>query len=98
VLRGSGKEKDRHQGQQPLDEVEWWVRCFSEPGDLVVDPCGGGFTTAEACLRLARRCVSCDLDPKCVAKGQERLEAAKARLSTVPRDTPPNGEQNGGKT
>jgi site-specific DNA-methyltransferase (adenine-specific) len=98
VNRVAGKEKDWHEWQQPLELIEDLVRYFSEPGDLVVDPCGGGFTTAEACLRLARKCVSCDLDPGCVGNGQERLEAAKARLSTEPRDTPPAGEQNGGKT
>jgi DNA modification methylase len=61
----------------------------------VVDPCGGGFTTAEACLRLSRQCVSCDFDPECVRKGQERLKEAKTGLSTEPRDTP---LADGGKT
>jgi DNA modification methylase len=80
VLRVTVKEKDWHRWQQPLDEVERLVSYFSRPGDLVVDPCGGGFTTAEACLRLARRCVSCDRDPECVGKGQKRLEEARRRM------------------
>jgi site-specific DNA-methyltransferase (adenine-specific) len=85
VLRSTGKEKDWHRWQQPLDVVERLVRYFSKPGDLVLDPCAGGCTTAAACLRLARKCVSCDVDPECVRKGQERLGLL-------------NGEQNGGKT
>jgi biotin operon repressor len=88
VLRVNSKEKDLHEWQQPLGEAERLVRYFSQPGDLVVDPCGGGFTTAEACLRLARKCVSCDCDPECLAKGRDRLETAKARLSTEPLGTP----------
>lgn len=87
VLRVNSKEKDLHEWQQPLEEAERLVRYFSQPGDLVVDPCGGGFTTAEACLRLSRKCVSCDLDPECVGKGQKRLEDAKAGLTTEPRGT-----------
>lgn len=49
------------------------VGYFSQPGDLVVDPCAGGFTTAVACRNLGRRCVSCDVDKRAVLSGQERL-------------------------
>jgi hypothetical protein len=52
------------------------VRQFQSEADLVVDPCGGGFTVAEACLRLSRKCVSCDCDPDSFGKGQERLAKA----------------------
>jgi site-specific DNA-methyltransferase (adenine-specific) len=76
------KEKNWHPWQQPLPEVEKLVRDFSKPGDLVIDPCGGGFTTAEACLRLSRRCISCDVDQNCVIDGQERLSQAKAILQS----------------
>jgi site-specific DNA-methyltransferase (adenine-specific) len=53
--------------------MEMLVRYFSEPGDLVVDTCGGGFTTAVACRNLGRRCISCDIDEGCVIRGQDRL-------------------------
>jgi DNA modification methylase len=69
----TSKEKDWHDHQQPLEEVESLVRDFSRPGDLVVDPCGGGFTTAVACRILGRRCISCDIDEGCVIRGQDRL-------------------------
>jgi hypothetical protein len=88
VVRVNSKEKDVHDWQQPLEEAERLVRYFSQPGDLVVDPCGGGFTTAEACLRHSRKCVSCDIVPEYVAKGQERLEKARARLATKPGGAP----------
>ena len=74
------KEKTWHQWQQPLTEVEKLVRDFSEPGDLVVDPCGGGFTTAVACLNLNRRFIGCDIEEENVAAGQERLELAREVL------------------
>jgi DNA modification methylase/ParB-like chromosome segregation protein Spo0J len=67
------KEKDWHDWQQPLAVVETLVRYFSDLGDLVVDPCGGGFTTAVACKRLGRRCISCDIDEAAVIRGQDRL-------------------------
>jgi len=69
----TSKEKEWHDWQQPLEEVESLVRYFSRPGDLVVDTCGGGFTTAVACHDLGRRCISCDLDRSAVIRGQDRL-------------------------
>lgn len=67
------KEKEVHDWQQPLGEVERLLRDFSRPGDLVVDPCGGGFTTAVACKRLGRRCISCDIEEAAVIRGQDRM-------------------------
>jgi DNA modification methylase len=67
------QEKDWHEWQRPLAEIEKLVGYFSQPGDLVVDPCGGGFTTAIACERLHRRCISCEIDKAAVVNGQKRL-------------------------
>ena len=84
VLRVKSKEKDWHKWQQPLEEVEKLVNYFSKPGDLVVDPCGGGFTTAIACLRNHRRFIGCDIDKAAVVKGQERFDAERHGRVTLP--------------
>lgn len=81
VYEVGGKEKFWHPWQQPLELFESLVRDFSEVGDLVIDPLGGGFTTAEACLRLDRRCVSCDSDADCVRAGLERVAACRNLLA-----------------
>ena len=67
------KEKKWHPWQQSLEEVQRLVRYFSKPGDLVVDPCSGGATTAAACFVEGRRCISCDCEKKHVVNGQKRL-------------------------
>jgi len=72
------KEKDLHDWQQPVANIEELVKNFSDPGNLVVDPCGGTFTTALACRNLSRRFVGCDTDEECVRSGQERLAVAFA--------------------
>jgi site-specific DNA-methyltransferase (adenine-specific) len=84
VIRTTSKEKNWHEWQQPLDVVERLVSYFSQPGDLVVDPCGGGFTTAEACLGLGRRCISCDIDGGSFENGLQRLEEARRRMQSKP--------------
>jgi len=81
LLRSESQEKDWHPWQQPLEDVEILIRYFSDPGDLVVDPCGGGFTTAVACRHLGRRCIACDVDGTCVQRGIERLSATPCKMS-----------------
>jgi hypothetical protein len=79
VLRAP-KEKTLHPWQQPIQEAERLVSNFSNPGDLVIDPCGGSFTVAEACLRLGRDCISCDSELGCVSVGKTRLREARESL------------------
>ena len=67
------KEKDLHDWQQPVANIEELVKNFSDPGNMVVDSCAGAFTTAIACHNLSRRFVGCDVDEGCVRAGQERL-------------------------
>ncbi len=78
----SEKEKEWHPWQQPLLDTEHWLRCFSRAGDLVVDPCGGGFTTAVGCLRLGRRFVGCDVDAGAVSQGRKRVELAQTHFES----------------
>ena len=67
------KEKGIHEWQQPVGIIEELVKNFSNPGDLLCDPCAGGFTTAMACRSLSRRFIGCDIEADCVRSGQERL-------------------------
>lgn len=78
TLEFDQKEKDCHPWQKPVAEIETLLRYFTKPNDLVIDPCGGGFTTAVACHRLGRKCVSCDVEKAYVVRGLERLAGEKA--------------------
>ncbi len=66
-------EQEWHPWQKQLADVEHWLTAFSDEGDLVCDPLGGGFTTALASARLGRRFVGCDCEERNVAAGQQRL-------------------------
>jgi len=73
VFRVNSQEKEWHPMQQPLEEAEMFVKYFSQPGDLVVDTCGGSFTMALAGKNLGRKFIGCDPDKVNVSKGQARL-------------------------
>lgn len=87
------KEKDHHPWQKPLAEIETLLRNFTKPSDLVIDPCGGGFTTAIACQRLGRKCVSCDIDKAYVVTGQHRLKKEEAQGVELDITVPMDAEQ-----
>ena len=48
ALHAGDKEKEWHPQQLPLSCTEDLVRFLTDVGDLVIDPCAGGFTTAVA--------------------------------------------------
>lgn len=62
-----------HPTAKPLVMVREWVRLFTEPGDLILDPFAGSGTTLRAAKDEGRRAVGVELDPK-------YAEVAAARL------------------
>lgn len=80
------REKGWHPWQRPLAEIEKLVSYFSKPGDVVVDTCAGGFTTAIACLKSHRRFVGCDIDHAAVVQGQERLALERRPEAVLPME------------
>jgi DNA modification methylase len=51
-----GKERD-HPTPRKLSHVEWLVKWWSAPGDMIVDPFAGSGTTGLTAMRWDRECV-----------------------------------------
>lgn len=60
-------------GAKPLDLMRALVRDYSEPGDLIVDPCAGGATTLLAAAIEGRRALGAEMDPVTYERAQKRL-------------------------
>lgn len=71
---GSGNDKRYHKWGQDLSSARYYIDCFSQEGDLVLDPFCGGGTTLAACKYLRRRWVGFDQDAAAVAQTTHRLE------------------------
>ena len=71
-----------HPCRRPQDTVEYIVRHWSYPDDLVLDPFGGWFTTARVCNHLNRRWISGDIEPEYV----ERATADLAQPQQLPME------------
>ncbi len=75
VLFSPGRDKSHHRWGQALAPFETLVECFSEAGELVVDPFVGGGTTAEAACTRGRAFEGFDIDPVSVTTAAERASS-----------------------
>lgn len=62
-----------HPGGKSIDGMRAIVRDYTEPGDLVCDPCAGGGTTLLAAVIEGRRAIGAESDPDTFAKAVARL-------------------------
>lgn len=66
-----------HPTKKPLYLMERIIEDFTQPGDVVLDAFCGEGTTLEACVRLGRRVIGCELDPKYYQAAVRRVQAAR---------------------
>jgi DNA modification methylase len=67
--------RDRHDVFPPA-LPEWFIRLFTKPGDLVLDPFVGSGTSVIVAKSMNRRCIGIDSDP-------ERCALTEAQLAQI---------------
>jgi len=76
-VSGAGEpqmDQTAHTWEQDLAAFEDIVRLFTNPADVILDPCMGWGTTLEACVRLDRpHCIGIELLPERYASACQRL-------------------------
>ena len=73
--------KRLHPTQKPLDLLEFLIRIYSQPGDIVLDNCIGSGSTAVAAIRTGRRFIGMEKDEHFYRIATERI--AKEREGLV---------------
>lgn len=63
-----------HPNQKPVDLCEYFVRTYTNPGDMVLDNCTGSASIPIACLNLNRRVIGIEKDKDMAEKAQHRVE------------------------
>ena len=74
------QDRPDHPCPKPIALMEKLIRDFTDPGDLILDPFAGSGTTGVAAIRLGRRFIGWEKDPKYHAIALKRLTAAKEQL------------------
>ena len=69
-------EYEEHPSQKPIALLERIVAASSNPGDTVLDPFAGTFSTGRAAANLGRKSVSIELNEEYLKVGLRRLAVA----------------------
>jgi site-specific DNA-methyltransferase (adenine-specific) len=73
-----------HSAAFPVELPSWFIKLFTQPGDIVLDPFMGSGTSAVAAQSLDRRFVGVELNPDYIVVAAERIQAQKnVNLFTV---------------
>ncbi len=70
-------EYEDHPSQKPEALLERIIKASSNPGDVVLDPFGGTFTTCAVAQRLDRRSIGIEMQSKYFKVGLRRLGLSK---------------------
>lgn len=67
-----------HSASFPEALPSWFIKLFTEAGDLVLDPFVGSGTTAVACIKLSRHYIGIEMMPHYLELASNAIERAKA--------------------
>jgi site-specific DNA-methyltransferase (adenine-specific) len=84
IVEFSNAQRGVHPTQKPVALMEYLIRTYTNPGDVVLDNCMGSGTTGVAAIQSGRRFIGIERDPGYFAICQKRIAAAApARKSLV---------------
>jgi len=72
ITRDKGRRN--HPTQKPVALMEYFIRTYTNEGDLILDPFMGSGTTLVAAKKLGRKAVGIEISRKYCDIGKERLE------------------------
>ena len=67
-------EYENHPTQKPVALLERIIRASSNPGDVVLDPFSGSFTTSFVAKKLERKSIGIEIEEEYVKIGLRRLK------------------------
>ena len=74
------KVKYTHPTQKPVALFEYFIKTYTNEGDLVLDNCAGSFTTAIASENLKRNWICIEKEAEYCEIGRKRIEENRERL------------------
>lgn len=62
-----------HPTQKPVNLLKQLIKIFTDPYDVVIDPCAGSGSTLRACMELKRTCYGFEVDKKFYKLAKEKM-------------------------
>ncbi|MBE0410393.1 MAG: site-specific DNA-methyltransferase [Anaerolineales bacterium] len=75
-----------HSAVFPVDLPKWFIKLFTQAGDVVLDPFIGSGTTAVAAIQLGRQYVGIDINPDYVEMSNSRMSEIQISLPIIAED------------
>lgn len=70
-----------HPTQKPVDLLEYLVKTYTKPGEIVLDNCMGSGTTAIACLNTDRKFIGFETNLDYYNQSLERIKENCTQVS-----------------
>ena len=84
VLHMATESSNRsHSAVFPVGLPSWFIRLFTKPNDVVLDPFVGSGTTTESAATLGRHFIGVDINPEYAELSYERLHQLQVRIPTI---------------
>ncbi len=87
------REDRHHPTQKPLDVIRWAIEHLPDAANTILDPFMGSGTTGVACVKLGRRFVGIEIEPKYFDIACRRIEAAYRQPDLFIEPPKPKAEQ-----
>lgn len=75
--------KAHHPTEKPLELLEWLIKTYTDPGDLVLDNCMGSGSTAVACINTGRHYIGFETEKAYFDIAQRRIDEAEEKRRTL---------------
>lgn len=75
ILRFKRPKGARHPTQKPVKLMEWMIRSYTRPGDLILDNVAGSGTTLVAARNCGRRAIGVEMSEEHVTHAVDRLRS-----------------------
>ncbi len=83
-----GRDEDKkHSTQKPVALLEYLVKTYTNPGEVVLDNCMGSGSTGVACVNTARHFIGIELDPNYFNIASQRIRAAQEEALEIVRES-----------
>lgn len=72
--RDSKKEYPKiHPAQKPVSVLKRLIEIFTDPGDVVIDPCAGSGSTLRACMELNRNSYGFEISKEFYKRAKDEM-------------------------
>src|SRR6266487_5600383 len=82
-----------HSAAFPIELPEWFIKLFTQTGDVVLDPFIGSGTTAIAAMQLGRRCIGIEMSPAYFQVAKQRTDALQLPMPLFLENDPAENNQ-----